>query len=62
MTITNYEALRNSTLPKQLANEHWAWVVRWLEIVYKDAFEHGYKHGREDALQENNQEQNDATQ
>ena len=33
--------------PEQLADEHWAWVVRWLEMVYKDAFIHGYKHGQE---------------
>lgn len=33
---------------KKLADEHWAWVVRWLEMVYKDAFIHGFKHGKED--------------
>lgn len=34
--------------PKKKADEHWAWVVRWLELIYKDAFIHGYKHGVED--------------
>ena len=29
-----------------LANEHWAWLETLLEKVYKDAFAHGYKHGR----------------
>ncbi len=32
-------------LPEKLAEEHWAWLVRLLELVYKDAFIHGYKHG-----------------
>ena len=31
----------------RLAKEHWDWVVRWLEMVYTDAFTHGYKHGAE---------------
>ena len=44
---SNYEAIMNTTLPKQLADEHWAWVVKWLEMVYKDAFIHGFKHGVE---------------
>jgi hypothetical protein len=30
---------------KRLADEHWAWIVKWLEMVFKDAFIHGYKHG-----------------
>ncbi len=29
-----------------LANEHWAWLQTLLEKIYKDAFVHGYKHGR----------------
>ena len=37
---------------KRLATEHWDWVVRWLEIVYKDAFIHGYKHGYDKAKKE----------
>ncbi len=37
---------------KKLADEHWAWVVRWLEMVYKDAFAHGYKHGQQDKADE----------
>ena len=31
----------------KLADEHWAWLVKLLEHVYKDAFIHGYKHGKE---------------
>lgn len=30
----------------KLANEHWAWLQMLLERVYKDAFIHGYRHGR----------------
>jgi len=48
--VNNYQAIMEATLPKQLANEHWNWVVRWLEIVYKDAFIHSYKHGMEDKI------------
>ena len=32
---------------KELADEHWAFLVKWLEMVYKDGFIHGYKHGEE---------------
>jgi len=35
---------------EQLADEHWEWVVRWLEMIYKDAFLHGYKHGQENKI------------
>jgi len=35
---------------KALADEHWAWLSSLLEKVYKDAFEHGYKHGREEKI------------
>jgi len=31
---------------QRLANEHWAWLQTLLEKIYKDAFAHGYKHGR----------------
>ena len=41
----NYEAIKNSSLSCQLANEHWEFIERWLEMVYKDAFTHGFKHG-----------------
>ena len=40
--------MSNGDDAKRLATEHWEWVVRWLEIVYKDAFIHGYKHGVQD--------------
>lgn len=33
-----------------LASEHWDWLSGLLAKVYKDAFEHGYKHGYDDAL------------
>uniref|UniRef100_A0A6M3KKW9 Uncharacterized protein n=1 Tax=viral metagenome TaxID=1070528 RepID=A0A6M3KKW9_9ZZZZ len=49
MTESNYEAIMSSTLPNQLADEHWEFIQRWLEMVYKDAFIHGYKHGIEDS-------------
>jgi len=31
-----------------LAELHWKWVSTWLEMVYIDAFAHGYKHGMKD--------------
>ena len=31
----------------QLANEHWERLQTLLGKVYKDAFIHGYKHGKE---------------
>lgn len=34
---------------KDLADEHWQWVESVLELIYKSAFIHGYKHGKEDA-------------
>ena len=33
----------------KLADEHWSYVGAICERMYKDAFVHGYKHGREDA-------------
>jgi len=33
---------------KELADAHWAFLVAWLEMIYKDAFIHGYKHGKQD--------------
>ncbi len=35
-----------------LAQEHWNWLVRLLERIYKDAMIHGYKHGYEDREKE----------
>ena len=41
--------------PEQLANEHWDWLegillesMRMHMRLFKDAFIHGYKHGKED--------------
>ncbi len=34
---------------KILAEEHWSYVGRICEMMYKDAFVHGYGHGVEDA-------------
>lgn len=33
---------------EDLADLHWRWLEELLKKVYKDAFVHGYKHGRED--------------
>lgn len=30
---------------KELAEEHWTFLERWLHIVYVDALVHGIKHG-----------------
>jgi hypothetical protein len=34
---------------KKIAEEHWSYVGRITEMMYKDAFIHGYGHGFEDA-------------
>lgn len=31
-----------------LAKEHWEWLSKYTEYLYKTAFIHGYKHGQED--------------
>ena len=49
MTESNYEKIMASTLPQQLADEHWKFLERWLEMIFKDGFLHGYKHGHEEA-------------
>jgi len=36
-------------LPRDVAQAHWDWLSSILEKIYVDAFEHGYKHGYEDA-------------
>ena len=33
---------------EKLADEHWAYVGGVCEKMYKDAFVHGYKHGKDD--------------
>lgn len=38
------EKLRAERKARELAEEHWEWVSRWLHMVYVDAFVHGYKH------------------
>jgi len=42
--------------PRQMAEEHWMWLesilleeMRMKMRLFKDAFIHGYKHGKEDA-------------
>ena len=35
-------------IAKRLANEHWSYVGKICELMYKDAFIHGYGHGVED--------------
>ena len=30
---------------EKLADEHWGYVGKLIEFVYKSAFEHGFKHG-----------------
>lgn len=36
------------TSAEKLADEHWKWLEKLLEYVYKTAFIHGYKHGVDD--------------
>ena len=33
---------------KKLADEHWEWLGPLLELIYKGAFVHGYKHKEEE--------------
>lgn len=40
--------LEAQRIARELAEEHWMWVERWLHMVYVDAFVHGYKHGKSD--------------
>ena len=37
---------------KELAEEHWSYVGRICEMMYKDGMIHGYGHGWEDAKDE----------
>jgi len=37
---------------RQLAEEHCHWFVKMLQPLLRTFMEHGYKHGREDALKE----------
>jgi len=32
---------------RELAEAHWKWLESLLHKIYVDAFEHGYKHGKE---------------
>jgi hypothetical protein len=36
---------------RALGGEHWEWLQTLLAKIYIDAFEHGYKHGYDDALE-----------
>ena len=33
----------------ELANEHATWFCEAVDLVFRAAFQHGYKHGQEDA-------------
>lgn len=32
---------------RELAEEHWKFLEKWLHTIYVDAFIHGYKHGEQ---------------
>ena len=32
---------------KKLIDEHWKYTKEMMELMYKKAFEHGYKHGKD---------------
>jgi len=40
----------NNEKAKKLADEHWDWFGKTIEMIYKDAMIHGYKHGVEDTV------------
>ena len=33
--------------PKELAEEHWKFLEKWLHMVFVDGFIHGYKHAQQ---------------
>jgi hypothetical protein len=35
-----------------LVDEHWQYTKEIMELMYKKAFIHGYKHGYDDAIRE----------
>jgi len=37
---------------KELADDHWEYVEKICEMMYKTAMIHGYKHGWEDAKED----------
>lgn len=37
----------------EISAQHTEWFIGWIEMVYKDAMLHGYRHGWEDAKNEN---------
>ena len=32
---------------RHLAEHHWEFLEKWQSMIFIDAFEHGYKHGKE---------------
>lgn len=34
-------------IAKELAEQHWKFLERWLHMIYVDSFVHGFKHGQE---------------
>lgn len=39
---------RNREQLKELIAEHWLYTQKIMEMMYKNAFRHGYKHGIKD--------------
>ena len=44
---------------RELADSHWKWISKVMEMMYKDAMLHGYVHGYEDATKKDIKEIND---
>ena len=32
---------------RHLGERHWVFLEKWMRMIFIDAFEHGYKHGKE---------------
>ena len=48
MSASDFDEILRIDKPEyRLARDHWAFLQRWLEMVYVDSFVHGYKHGAE---------------
>jgi len=52
--MSTLNKLDRKDLPKDriLAEDHWNWLEGVCRIMYIDAFIHGYKHGKEEVLED----------
>ncbi len=48
---------KQKEIAQKLADEHWEFLVKWMAMIYTDAFIHGYKHGVENTETKENKEE-----